>query len=532
MKIDSSKLDQARKALDLANPSAHATRLLNIAAVRGILDTAHADRLGLSANARDAQLQRLVEHRLLSLLEQPNKLRLGRGAPRSVYALTQGGAHLCHDLGLAAAHVYGQTEPPDQRHDLYLVDLALAAQEASLSVELETPIAYDGGRLRPDALVLPDGGPAIPFEIEGLTDWRQRARLVDKVLNWLALANSAPVGPRPAPDANVRVLWIADRPDAIAAADRVWAEAIAAVRAEYGRPLPVQFWGQPIGDFLSRPDWSSLDGFHRLDNPALAPDFGLLAAQPAAPDAPEDPIAALIPAEALADPAIDARTRLRLRAHARVFDRYLRRAPRRFSPTFFDVARDLYASAYPEQNDADLLAVPWTALLTLRAWIHGNPELAQAVKAAYREYHRARFSGIQMSQQKATDLVYAFLRYHGLRLDSPLLCVWVARPGEVSQRSGFTVQCTARVDIERPLASQHPALLPPDGPGDPLTGDPVSSGAPPSGALFSTAVSPAQLDPDLIHLTARALQWVLQQLLDQAGILDIAPTPKPGSAQS
>ena len=514
-----SKLKKTWQALNLDNSSSHAARLLRVAALRGILDTRHANILRLSANARDRQIKRLVAHKLLAELKGREKLRLGRGAPPATYRLTPSGVQICRVLG-HPAHLYGQTNLHAQRHDLYLVDLALAARKNDLRFDLEAPIHYDRqGIVRPDALVHIKGTKDIPFEIEGSTDWHQRARLVDKVLNWLRFSQHSAASTLAA---DVRVLFLLNRAADLQDARHIWAEAITAVQAEYrselGDTLPIRFWGQPILDFLRHPDWDGLNGFERLDNPALALNFGLAAQSQNQVQADEqadeqaDPIAALIPPEALAGPSLAPADRVRLRAHTRIFHRYLQNAPRRFSPTFFDAVRDIYAAAFPGQDAgvplADLLAIPWVALLTLRTWIHHYPELTRALQFAYKAYQSARYSGVSFSQQKATELVNAFLKFHGLRADGPLMRVWIARPGEIRQHSHFTV----RVDVHIPTSMDRSSL--------------VQDGwllPPPSGQEHSEgSLWP---DQDMSKLAARALQWVLQQLLDCPEVLEISPKP-------
>jgi hypothetical protein len=85
---------------------------------------------------------------------------------------------------------------------------------------------------------------------------------------------------------------------------------------------------------------------------------------------------------------------------------------------------------------------------------------------------------------------------------------WVARPGEVRQHSRFSVQVDIRVPRrrDRPIAAERSWL-------SPTHVDP------------EPAEDPLWPDREAIELTANALQWVLQQLLDYPDVLEIAPKP-------
>ena len=497
-------VDAIWAALKLADPRSHAARLLQLAAQRGIFDTVQASAvLGLRATSRDKHLGRVQGRGLIKPLAQDKKLRLGSGGKPRVYALLPLGVQICQRLGLQA-HPYAQNNPHARRHDLYLVDLALKAREAGLSFNLETPIDYPDGQARPDLLITSPGGQQIVFELEGYNDWRQRARLIDKIVNWLCLVESQ-AHPHLAP--RIRVLLMLTQEQELTLARRTWAGAIAAVQAETGGELPVSFWGRPILDFVDHPDWDGLEGFDRLDNPALAPDYSLAlsaprpaAAAPADP-MPADPIPAnlvseYVPTQALQGPVMSQADSLRLRAIGRVLVRYLQDAPRQFSPAFFDTVREVYAIS--QMGDPiDLLGIPWGALLTLRAWIHHYPKLVQALQTAYKNYKSAKKSGVSIALQRASELIHHFLTFHNLNPDGPLLHAWVVRPGQWNGRSTMTVS----VDIRLPK-----------NPLDPSTPSPLTAGEP--------EIDPAALD-DLRTQTRDALQWLLQQLLDQGSVLEI-----------
>jgi len=117
-----------------------------------------------------------------------------------------------------------------------------------------------------------------------------------------------------------------------------------------------------------------------------------------------------------------------------------------------------------------------------------------------------------MSQQAATEIVDAFLSFHGLRHDSDLLAVWVARPGKIERHSRFTVRVEMRLPRRFRLPTQRdtapPGLLPSEAgqAAEPVDGHPLS-------------------DRGILHRTITALQWVLQQLIDYPDILEIALEP-------
>ncbi len=456
----------------------------------------------MATTSRNKHIKRVRGRGLIKLLHPHQKLRLGSGGKPNVYALTSRGAQVCRAIGIQA-HPYGQTKIPAMRHDLYLVELAQTALNAGLSPVLERPVDYPDGQVRPDLRIAAPRGQTVFFELEGSNDWRQRARLIDKVVRWLRLIQSQT---QPDISPRIRVLFMLTRDPDLMLARRTWAEAIAAVQADTGAKtaaassLPLSFWGQSILDFLKRPTWENLDGFQRLDDPALAPNFGLTLTGGEPDRAAADPLAAFVPVQALHGPVMQKADHLRLRAISRVLARHLYDSPQRFSPTFFDAVRDLYAVSRMD-DPATLLGVPWVALLTLRAWIHHYPELAQALTAAYVRYAAARRSGVSMTQQFASELIYCFLAFHNLDPNSPLLHIWVARPGETHGRSTWTVH----VDIRSPSGwTLEPAQL-----------------------LLNAAADDPPPDPHatraLLDHTATALQWLLQQLLDHPGILQIKP---------
>lgn len=87
----------------------------------------------------------------------------------------------------------------------------------------------------------------------------------------------------------------------------------------------------------------------------------------------------------------------------------------RLSPTIFEAVRDIDALAFPDSDTgpANLIAIPWVALLTFMTRIHHFSDLAQALKQAHRRYRSTCYSGVMMSQQAATDFVRTFLAFHG-----------------------------------------------------------------------------------------------------------------------
>ena len=407
------------------------------------------------------------------------------------YSLTATGAQAARQLGLERAHAYDQRNRVNQAHDICTLDIRFAAQAAGLQVETERMLIDSPQVVRPDNTVTLATSRTVLFETEGPAEAGQRARIIDKVLNWHAAANALQqVGA----DLQVRVLFNLKPGPLLTNACDLWAQSIAAAQRGLNQPLAIQFWGQALTSFLAAPTWDGLGGFSRLDDPARQVDLGLSPVQEKALDEPFKVLDLLPPALRRQLIAYED-DRIRLRAHARYFQRHLVKEIPRFSPEFFDLMREIHGVAFAGEEHHQL-SIPAVALMILRIYILHYPDLQQALTQAHRQFKNT--TSVLMALRKATRLVNTFLDFHGLRHDHPACQVWVSPPDLDGKRgSDFAV----RVTLNLPWVSD-------------------SQEAKPAWAQFKDE-------------TASAIAWVLQQLIDYPQIVGIdAKAEKPSDSSS
>ena len=365
----------------------------------------------------------------------------------------------------------------------------LALARAGLQVATERQIIRAPRVVQPDNVAtLPDGRKVL-FEIEGPADGHQRPRILDKALHWDECAAAL----REA-GADLQVRVIANVKDGPPFEDfcAEWATALAVAQQTLGRRSPIEFWAQPARAFAERPIWDRLDGFTRLDDPALVPEqFG-----PAALMTEPRPVTALAESETLAllPPPLRRRVQLdehaltSVAAHVIYFNDYLAREIPPLSEKFFELMRYLRGVAFPDTPDLSRLALPVAALFALSKYIAREPDLKQSLTIAWRRYRGAL--AIKMALQLASDLIDVFTNFHGLRHDSPDCDVWGQSPEQDGQGSRLTV----RVGLNLPAT---------------MWGD-----------------LPGRARDQVIRESEQGLAWVLQQLFDYPAILGIAGDKK------
>lgn len=482
-------MDDTAPILDLGDEHSPLRQLLDHITVLGIVDS---EQLGdLPRYQRDQAIEQLTKAKWIQPLKVSEHFRAGRkGRAPLTYILTAEGATQAREAGIAPARAYEQQNFINQAHDICTLDIRLAAQRAGLTVTTERKLELGDRRLvRPDnAVTLPDGV-IVLFETEGSADVPQRARIVEKALEWNASASAlkqAGIAPR------VRVLLNQKTGPELQQTLDIWAEALAAAQATLGKLLDVQFWGKCLPEFLENPAWDSVESFARLDDPARAPDFGLSPeTEKVYSDSFETPD--LLPPALRRKPVAYARDRVRLRAHGRYFSRRLLPEIPPFSSEFFDLMREVHSMAFPTpsavyQDVAETLSIPYMALIMLRTYIRHYTDLHQALFTAHRKLQNSR--SILIALRQASRLVYTFLDFHGLRHDRPGCRVWVNAPDLSSENSSdFSVK--VRLSMPAPA--------------------------------FDTVERQWE---DFQRETAAALAWVLQQLLDYPQILGIDESPK------
>ena len=269
-----------------------------------------------------------------------------------------------------------------------------------------------------------------------------------------------------------------------------WAKALAVAQQTVGRRSPIEFWAQPASVFTKQPIWDRLDGFTRLDDPALVPEqFG-----PAATVTDNGHLRSELEPLVLLPPPLRRRVQLdehaltSVAAHVIYFNDYLAQEIPPLSEAFFELMRYLRVIAFPDTPDLSRLAMPVAALFALSKYIAREPDLKQALTIAWRRYRSAL--AIKMAQHLASELVDTFTNFHGLRHDSPECQTWVQSPDQDGQSSRLMVQ------VRLNLPSN-------------LWGD-----------------LPARERAQVIRESEQGLAWVLQQLIDYPAILGIVGEKK------
>ena len=477
----SDSLTSDQPTLPDLTPGSPTRLILDRAAVLGILDTEHVD--DLSRYMRDRALPELVKAGWLRPFDTDGHLRANRaGRSPDTYLLTSDGAEQARAIGHAQAHAYAQQNRVNQSHDVVTLDIRRLAEQAGLTVVTERQLVHAPKIVQPDNTITLPGNSLVLFESEGPADAHQRPRILSKVLDWAEAANALRgLGA----DLNVRVVFNVKAGRAFDEVCATWAQAIAAAQAGLERPLALKFWGQLVSTFRETPIWDRLEGFARLDDPALVKSkFGLASQPKAAPAAPDqfDPLS-LLPAGLRRQTVAFEQDITWLRANAHYFNVHLADKIPALSAEFFDLMRELHSLAFPATNDIRRMSLPLAALFALRRYIQHYSDLRQALIARYRRYQYA--IAIKMTLQYADDLICAFLNFHGLRHDSPDCSVWIQSPDQDYGRTSC-LKVQVRLNLPR-LWDMH-----------------------------------AQDWERFERETEQAMAWVLQQLLDYPELLGIA----------
>ena len=235
-----------------------AGQILERLAILGILDAEQFPEL--SRYTREQTVTQLLERGWIAALNPDGVLRAGRtGRVPLTYTLTATGAQGLRDLGVEHARRYEQTNRVNQAHDICTLDVRFAAQAAGLHVETERTLVNMPQVVRPDNAVTLANNSIVLFETEGPADAGQRARIIDKVLNWHAAAGALK---QVKADVQVRVLFNVKPGPALTNVQDLWAQSIAAAYSSLKQPLAVQFWGQALTSFMTSPTWDTLEWLH------------------------------------------------------------------------------------------------------------------------------------------------------------------------------------------------------------------------------------------------------------------------------
>jgi hypothetical protein len=362
-------------------------------------------------------------------------LPAGRGRPWTVYKLTAAGAEAAgraFHLRLQPSKVSDLVE---LRHAVCEMDLYTAAWTAGRNAELEKVFPYgEGVNIRADVALEADRK-WILFEVEQSANLQNLERILEKLEHYQAFFSSP--GSK-AVDPVVRILFQIDPQDVLTL--QVWAQAWEQIAAREGR-LPLSLRWREAGEFLSSPDWDTLEGFQ------LLPEVRKSEPAPGEPAA-RDP-------EQLMQEYI--RQTARRTAHT-VISRQEMDWVRTASGLFVDALVNMETVAQGSQSSfldmIDLIyacshrsghwgrytaAMPYASLAALKAYLdrprqaYLRRELMQALKGLGSAYYR----GMVMVQATITHLVWdVFLKHHGLARNGPLT-IYASGPDEEDYRSEF-----------------------------------------------------------------------------------------------
>ncbi len=451
-----------------------ALAVLRTLALVGVADTRQLQQgTGLTRDPLRRLLDRLQAGRYVAPLQQRIVRYTGRGRSPQVWRLTAEGAALLRQQGHPDARPSRLRDPRAIAHALYMLDVALAAGD--LPVVVDKPLAFQGGTLRPDILLL-SGEPARLFEVEQDASPAILRRLVRSLRNKVAFfkaPESASVSP------TVRMLVALPEGTAYHRTLEVWMQALDIVQETQGE-APFRLWAAPLPRFLDAPDWA--------EPPAL--DYWTPLAAGERPRSVQ-------PLEEPPPPPLFAahQDRLVLAAMLAALQQgTLPSSPRATAPNpwLFENACIIYAASHDPETLSPLqqAAYPWGSLYLLRHYLHMHPGLRDLLN---RQLH----AGLPHMRWNTTVILHrmqtvidAFLAYHGFRSDGPLLAYADTSPWD---RPGVrTFRAYVRLRDPRLLATGTPAIMP---------------------------------TRDLVAFTERALAWVLTALFRYAPDLGLKAPP-------
>lgn len=412
-----------------------------------------------------AKFQNLAGDAILTRVSETLPRPGQRGQPPLVYKLGEAGAALLRAHGHPEAHACNLTEATPIAHALATLDVRLAALQAGLTVQTETPLPYDDTVLRPDNLVtLPDGTVAL-FETEQSATLTLLRRIRESVQHKLAFFRS------PAArgiSSTVRVLFNLPRGKSWDQAVGVWERATALVANPNGGDLPFKIVALPLGEFLAQPDWGEPPDarWESLFDPAQTRAFAPAmpgAAEPAASKekAPGAGSTALAPVKP-PPPSLP----LSLKRHTPREDRLIIQAYLQHileqgpalaytadhpcaDPEFFTLVGIIYTASHPpDATPWQQAQHPFQSLYLLRQYLTLHPRLKGALQKAIegRSSHMTwNPTTILHRMQVAID---TFLKYHGLHNAGGLRAWPISNWNRDDESADFRV-----------LVSLHPEML-------------------------------------------------------------------------
>ncbi|MBN1921174.1 MAG: replication-relaxation family protein [Anaerolineae bacterium] len=422
------KVADLQKALEQALPDGRWLKLLELAEPTGVATTQQMQQaLSLSRDQVNRLLTRFDEIAPGQLLVrvQETIVRPGqRGQPPVVYKLGEAGAALLRANGCPGAHVCGLTDATPIAHAIATLDVRLAALQAGLTVQTETPISYADTALRPDNTITLSPDKIAFFETEQAASLPVLRRIRESVQHKADFFRSTAVE---GISTTVRVLINLPRGKAWDQTVGTWERATALVANDTGKDLPFKIVAIPLAEFLAKPDWGDPpdERWESLFDPTQTSSFASRKTTASNTAEQTEKNTALAPVKSSGNlPTTLARRttrddRLIMEAYWQCL---IERAPTlaytadhpRADSDFFAIMRIIYAASYPDEATPWQLALhPYASLFMLRKYMQMHPRLTDALKKAVEgRASRITWNPTTMLHRMQVT-IDVFLKYHG-----------------------------------------------------------------------------------------------------------------------
>jgi len=366
------------------------------------------------------------------------------------------------------------TQQKNLVHGLGLVDIAVELRHMGLEFDLERRIDIDRAEnefIRPDILCrLPNGQrQLIEFE-QTRSEQELRSRLLGRLRRWQQLFSGSEM-PGISRDVIVLFAFTTSKKDPDRHTTSIWSEMLHRLMDELGAPLAFTVWSMPLGEFLGNPTLELIRYKQLL--PSLHPDADALAAERERFFARQ--LESILPA---------GKVTLTKQATQDYFQEYRWRLATMQSESslikqFLDVCDHLYAMAFsgPEETRRNG-SVPWLGIGVLRFWLE-QPLLAKfrldlidTLESFRSSYGRGLYSAADALERLVWGVL---LRQFGIGKNGP-------------------VSFYAQVGSSEKDKDRRSGLIPV--------------------FAISSPWSGVREDQDQADVTANALTWLVQMLLD------------------